>query len=190
MRNFIYLLLVLPLFFMGCAKPKALIQADLDPHVNLQKTQGLKLFIALKDQTVEEKKFSFFLEQELKNQGFQLTADPELADYQLMYALDLENYKTKEFMLLSNPEFISGTIDGRMFTAQKNAYHYAPIERAHVWKEIHLDLFQKNAGKLEKVWSGMLKIENSEYRDHTQGCIHAIAQAIGKDMNQDVFIKP
>lgn len=181
--------LIAALLATGCTPPKALIQADLDPHVNLQKTDGLKIYMALKDQTVEEKKFSFYLEEELKKQGFQLTASPELSDYQVMYALNLETYKTKEFMLLSNPEFISGTMDGRVFTAQRNAYRYEPIERATAFKEIHLDLYRKNAKKLEKVWTGMLKIENDDYRDHMQSCVHALAQSIGKDMNEKVVIK-
>lgn len=181
--------LILALFLASCTPPKALIQADLDPHVNLRNTQGLKIFIALKDQTVEEKKFSFYLEEELKAQGFQLTASPELSDFHMMYALNLETYKTKEYMMLSNPEFVSGTINGRQFTAQKNAYRYEPVERAYAYKEIHLDLFQRNTGKLEKVWSGMLKMENDDYRDHMKSAVHALAQSIGKDMNEKVSIK-
>ncbi|MEZ4846664.1 MAG: hypothetical protein R2877_06955 [Bdellovibrionota bacterium] len=179
---------VLILVLSACAKPKALIQADLDPKAQLQNTQGLKIYVALKDQTVEEKKFSFFLEEELKKQGFALTASPELSDYHLLYALNLETYKTKEFIMLSNPEFVSGTFDGRSFTAQRNAYRYEPIERAQVMKEIHLDLYQRNQGKLEKVWSALMKLDNNDYRNHTQACVEKLANAIGKDMNQNVFL--
>lgn len=186
-RNSYVLLLGLSLTF--CTPPKALIQADLDPHVNLQKTQGVKLYVALRDQTVEEKKFSFFLEEELKKMGFELTASPELSDYHVMYALNLETYKTKEYILLSNPEFVSGSIAGQPFAAQRNAYRYEPIERAHAYKEIHLDLYRKNAGKLEKVWSGLLKMENDEYRDHMQASVQALAKSIGRDMNEKVKIQ-
>ena len=185
----ISIVLVILSIFCSCAKPKALIQADLDPHFDIQKIKGAKIFIALKDQTVEEKKFSFFLEEELKKQGFELTASPELSDYHLMYALNLETYKTKEFMMLSNPEFVSGTIDGRAFTAQRNAYRYEPVERAYVWKEIHLDLYQRNPGKLEKIWSGLLKIENDHYRNHMENCVQVLSNAIGKDMNKKVIIE-
>lgn len=180
------LILAFVLIFLSCAKPKALIQADLDPHFDASKTKGAKIFVALKDQTVEEKKFSYYLEEELKKQGFTLTASPELSDLHLMYALNLETYKTKEFMMLSNPEFVSGNIDGKMFTAQRQAYRYEPIERAYAWKEVHLDLYQRNLGKLEKVWSGLLKIENDDYRKHTENCVRALAQAIGKDVNDKV----
>ncbi len=183
---FYFMMLVL---FIGCSRPKALIQADLDPRFSLPKTQGVKVFIALKDQTIEEKKFTFHLEEELKKQGFELTASPELSDFHLMYALNLETYKTKEFMMLSNPEFVSGNIDGKLFTAQRNAYRYEPIERAYAFKEIHLDLYQRNLGKLEKVWSGLLKIENDDYRKNTQSCIQALANAIGKDMSEKVTLE-
>lgn len=174
---------------MACSKPKALIQADLDPHFSMQKKQGLKIFVALKDQTVEEKKFTFYLEEELKKQGFELTASPELSDLHLMYALSLETYKTKEFMMMSNPEFVSGNIDGKQFTAQRNAYRYEPIERAYAYKEIHLDLYQRNLGKLEKVWSGLLKIENDDYRKNTQSCVQALANSIGKDVSEKVTLE-
>ncbi len=187
MRNVIYFIMMVLL--TACSKPKALIQADLDPHFSMQKKQGLKIFVALKDQTVEEKKFTFYLEDELKKQGFELTASPELSDLHLMYALNLETYKTKEFMMLSNPEFVSGNIDGKQFTAQRNAYRYEPIERAYAYKEIHLDLYQRNLGKLEKVWSGLLKIENDDYRKNTQSCIQALANAIGKDVSEKVTLE-
>lgn len=187
MRNILYFIVFGLL--ISCAKPKALIQADLDPRFSLPKTQGTKIFIALKDQTVEEKKFSFHLEEELKKQGFELTASPELSDFHLIYALSLETYKTKEFMMLSNPEFVSGTVDGKAFTAQRNAYRYEPIERAYAYKEIHLDLYQRSLGKLEKVWSGLLKIENDDYRKFTISCVHAMADAIGKDVNKKVPLR-
>jgi hypothetical protein len=190
MRRHLLIIGLLTILMSACAKPKALIEADLDPNFQLKQTQGLKIYLALKDQTVEEKKFSFLLEEELKKMGFSLTASPELSDYHLMYALNLENYKTKEFIMLSNPEFISGTLDGRNFTAQRQAYRYEPIERAHVMKQIHLDLFVRNQNKLEKVWSGLLKIENEDYRKFTQSCIHALANAIGKDMSEKVTLQP
>ncbi|MCC7460425.1 MAG: hypothetical protein IT286_03895 [Proteobacteria bacterium] len=186
--NRIIFCLTLAFLLAGCAKPKALIEADLDPTFKLQ-SQGVKIFVALKDETVEEKKFSFFLEEELKNLGYTLTASPELSDFHLLYALSLENYKTKEFIMLSNPEFVSGTLDGRNFTAQRNAYRYEPVERAHIMKQIHLDLYQRNKGKLEKVWSGMMKLDNDDYRNHTKACVKELANAIGKDMNQKVFLK-
>ena len=187
MRNVLYF--VLMGLIIGCAKPKALIQADLDPKVSFANKQGTKIFIALKDQTVEEKKFLFYLEEELKKQGFELTASPELSDFHLMYALNLETYKTKEFMLLSNPEFVSGNIDGKLFTAQRQAYRYEPIERAQAWKQLHIDFYQRNMGKLEKVWSGMLKIENDDYRKSMQSCVKALADSIGKDVNKKVTIE-
>jgi hypothetical protein len=187
----VHSLFVLLLIFslVSCAKPKALIEADLDPRFSLPKTQGVKVFIALRDQTVEEKKFTFYLEEELKKQGFELTASPELSDFHLLYALNLETYKSKEFVMLSNPEFVSGNIDGRSFTAQRNVYRYEPIERAYAYKEIYLDLYHRNIGKLEKVWSGMLKIENDDYRKFTPGCVRALAGAIGKDMNKKITLQ-
>lgn len=188
MRRQLLLISLLAILMSGCAKPKALIEADLDPNFQLKLTQGLKIYVALKDQTVEEKKFSFLLEEELKKMGYSLTASPELSDYHLMYALNLENYKTKEFIMLSNPEFISGTLDGRNFTAQRQAYRYEPIERAHVMKQIHLDLFVRSQNKLEKVWSAQMKLDNDDYRNHTKSCVENLAKAIGKDMNQKVFL--
>lgn len=177
------------LLFVACVHPKAMIQADVDPHFDFRKPQDIKLFIALKDQSIEEKKFSYFLNQELEKKGFTITADDERADFQLIYALDLENYKTKEYILLSNPEFISGNINGRSFTAQKSAYQYAPIERAYAYKQVFLDLYQKRKDQMEKVWSGMLKIENDDYRKHTEACVQALVNVIGKDANQKVSLK-
>lgn len=187
--NRFFLLCTIVLAFTGCIKPVALIEADLDPKINLQKKQGIKIYIALKDQTVEEKKFSFYLEDELKKQGYQITASAELSDFHLMYALNLENYKTKEYILLSNPEFVSGNIDGKFFTAQRQAYRYEPVERSHAWKELHIDLYQRNLGKLEKVWSGRLKIENDDYRKYTQSCIRALTDTVGQDANKKVTIQ-
>ena len=137
----------------------------------------------------KKKKFSFYLTEDLENNGFSITASDDLADFLLIYALNLETFKTKEYMLLSNPDFVSGTINGRGFTAQRNAYCYAPIERAHVIKQIYIDLYQNKSGKPEKIWSGMLQMENDDYRSHIQQVVKALVDSIGKDFEEKIRLK-
>lgn len=176
-------------FLSGCVHPRATLQADVDPNFSFQNKKGIKLFIALKDDSIEEKKFLFHLTKELESRGYVFTASDDLADFQLIFALNLETYKSKEYTLLSNPEFVSGTINGQSFSAQRSAYQYAPIERAYAYKDVHLDLYQNRSGKPQKVWSGMLKIENDDYRKHVDLCVKALVDVIGQDADKKVTIK-
>jgi hypothetical protein len=167
----------------SCVHPEATLIADLDPNFNASELKDSKIHIALKDDTIEEKKFQNFLKIDLEKRGFKITASDE-AEYQLMYALNMETYKTKEFILLNNPQFISGTLDGKNFTAQQNAYRYEPVTKARIRKEIFLDLYQRRKEKLEKIWSSTLKMENEDYREYTQDVVSELVDAIGKDMNK------
>lgn len=177
------------MIMLSCAHPRVSLQADVDPNFSFKPTQGTKLFIALKDESIEEKKFLFHLTKELESRGYTFTASDDLADYQLIYALNLETYKSKEYTLLSNPEFVSGTINGKSFSSQRSAYQYAPIERAYAYKELYLDLFQNKNGKAQKVWSGMLKIENDDYRKYVEQCVKELVNVIGQDADKKVTLK-
>ena len=189
-RSIFYLFTIVSLFTSaGCIPPKALLYADADPRFAFSNPEDTTLYIGLKDQTVEEKKFSYLLSKELENRGYKIIVDDKEADFQLVYALDLENYKTKEYILLSNPEFVSGTFNGRGFAAQRNSYRYAPVERAYAYKEVFLDLYRRAPEKPEKVWSGRLKAENKDYRTHVEACVEALVEAIGKDVSRKVTLR-
>ena len=178
-----FFLLPTILVLFSCVRPEAVLLADLDPNFNATELKDSKIHIALKDDTIEEKKFQNFLKNGLESRGFKITASDE-AEYQLMYALNMETYKTKEFILLSNPQFISGTLDGKNFTAQQNAYRYEPVTKARIRKEIFLDLYQRRKDKLEKIWSSTLKMENEDYREYTENVVSELIDAIGKDVNK------
>lgn len=70
--NRFFLLCTIVLAFTGCIKPVALIEADLDPKINLQKNKGSKYISHSKTKPLKRKNSHFIWKMNSRNKDTRL----------------------------------------------------------------------------------------------------------------------